>query len=97
MNKITIPIVHNRNCGIKLINVEVDVIVNKIFDRMTYMMDDGYQPKYLVMWEGYSSILPGIVARYDRVMNPLAPKTKIDKVLGLEVILTQKTEVLEVY
>ena len=95
MNKIRVPIVHEN--GFKYVDVEVDVIVFKIFGKMDAMMHDNYKPKTLVIWEGYSSVLPGAVERYGRELNPLEPVNKIQNLFGLDVIITQKVNVLEVY
>ena len=95
MNKIRMPIIHDN--GFKYVDVEIDVIVSNVFDKMEAMMHDNYKPKTLVIWEGYFSALSGVVERYGRELNPLEPTNKIQNLFGLDVIITQKEDVIEVY
>ena len=64
-------------------------ILHKIRKVKKEMYDEGKLAKYLVIW---TASLDGV-----KLMNNIPRKSKINEILGLTVIETEKEEVLEVY
>lgn len=95
-NKFIIP--HIKDGSIVSVQLDADELVVEIYDKMARMREDNYEPKYLVIWEGYANIIVNTISNtYNHNYNPLAVRSEIPKIMGLKVIITQKLDTLEVY
>ncbi len=83
--------------GIDVIEIQVENIIKNIMTQMDDMYNNGYKPEHLVIWEGYLSALGTYNQRYGVASDPFVHPEPIKIILGLNIVITKKENVVEVY